>query len=168
MNEHRARWTSPLGEVLLSANEHFLTGLWFHDQKYAPEMFEPTKSAEDSKVLHSTIEWLLQYFRGDAPEHQELQVQPVGTDFQQQVWRALLSIPSGKTTTYKELADNIKKPKAVRAVGTAVGRNPVSLVIPCHRVIGSNGSLTGYAGGLPRKEALLQLEGSVNTQLSFA
>lgn len=168
MSEHRARWMSPLGEILLSANNESLSGLWFHDQKYVPESFKPTDDSESSIILNSTLDWLQQYFGGQAPHHQALNVQPLGTEFQQRVWQALLTIPNGETTTYAELAQSIDKPKAVRAVGTAVGRNPISLFIPCHRVIGSNGSLTGYAGGLERKEALLNLEGAVNAQLSLA
>ena len=83
-----------------------------------------------------------------------------GTDFQQAVWRALLSVPSGATVTYSELSQRVGKPAAVRAVGGAVGRNPLSIVVPCHRVLGANGALTGYAGGLERKTALLHLEGT--------
>ena len=168
MSEHRARWMSPLGEILLSTNDHSLTGLWFHDQKYVPDSFKPTKGSENTAAIRSAIDWLQRYFQGEAPMHDALSVEPIGTDFQRLVWDALLTIPNGKTSTYSELAQNINKPKAVRAVGTAVGRNPISLLIPCHRVIGSNGSLTGYAGGLTRKEALLTLEGSVNKQLSLA
>lgn len=171
MNEHRATWMSPLGEILLSASNDSLNGLWFHDQKYAPESFKATpysKTSHASKILNLTIDWLQQYFGGEAPHHQALNAQPQGTEFQQLVWQALLTIPSGETTTYAELAQSINKPKAVRAVGTAVGRNPISLFIPCHRVIGANGSLTGYAGGLHRKEALLNLEGTFSTRLSLA
>lgn len=168
MSEHRARWNSPLGEIWLSASENSLTGLWFHDQKYVPESFDTTENIENSDVLVSTCDWLQQYFSGEKPSHEALDVTPMGTEFQQLVWAALLSIPSGKTTTYAELAHAINKPKAIRAVGTAVGRNPISLCIPCHRVIGSNGSLTGYAGGLQRKEALLQLEGAASAQMSLA
>ena len=168
MNEHRARWKSPLGEILLSATEDTLNGLWFADQKYAPESFKSTPNSKNTPIIHSTLTWLRLYFNGDAPLHTKISVQPVGTEFQQQVWDELLRIPSGKTTTYADLAHSIGRPKAVRAVGTAVGRNPISLLIPCHRVIGTNGALTGYAGGLQRKEALLNLEGVLSTQLKLA
>lgn len=92
-------------------------------------------------------------------------MRPAGTSFQQAVWRALLDIPAGQTVTYGELATRLGRPEAVRAVAAAVGRNPVSVLIPCHRVIGADGSLTGYAGGLHRKEALLTIEGGLPATL---
>ncbi len=99
------------------------------------------------------------YFAGQR-QHFQLRLAPLGTPFQQEVWQALQKIPFGRTCSYAELAMRIQRPKAVRAVGTANGANPIAVVIPCHRVIGSNGTLTGYAGGLERKQLLLQLEGA--------
>ena len=99
-----------------------------------------------------------EYFDGNRKAF-DVPLDPQGTEFQQQVWQALLEIPYGQMASYAEVASAINKPKAVRAVGAANGRNPISILVPCHRVIGSNGSLTGYAGGLPRKQWLLQLEG---------
>ncbi len=98
------------------------------------------------------------YFKGDGGAFKEIKLDTGGTDFQKNVWRALRRIPHGHTISYAELAREIDKPKAARAVGSANGRNPISIIIPCHRVIGSNGSLTGYAGGLTRKRRLLELE----------
>jgi methylated-DNA-[protein]-cysteine S-methyltransferase len=110
-------------------------------------------------VLQQAAAQLAEYFAG-CRQCFELQLDlRAGTAFQQAVWQALLNLPYGHTTSYGELARRIGRPKAVRALGAAVGRNPVSIIVPCHRVMGADGSLTGYAGGLPRKTALLQLEG---------
>lgn len=119
------------------------------------------RSADDDpralRILDATAAWLDQYFAGgDAPYAHPLV--PVGTRFQQDVWRALLSIPYGNVATYADIARHVGRPSAVRAVGAANGRNPIAILIPCHRVIGSDGTLTGYAGGLERKQALLALE----------
>jgi methylated-DNA-[protein]-cysteine S-methyltransferase len=89
-----------------------------------------------------------------------LPLSPIGTEFQQSVWKELLQIPFGKTSTYSDIANNLNNPLSVRAVGTSNGKNPIAIIIPCHRVIGADGSLTGYAGGLWRKEVLLKLEGN--------
>ena len=168
----RQRWHSPMGEVLLQATPHALTGVWFFDQKYAPDGFEtptPAQHYDDgSRVIEATVTWLEHYFSATGGELTRPPLAPSGTEFQQSVWDALLGIPCGQTTTYGALAQQIKKPRAVRAVAAAVGRNPVSLIIPCHRVIGANGSLTGYAGGLNRKEGLLALEHSGAVQVAFS
>jgi len=159
MTENRLRYASPLGEILIAADSHALTGLWFVDQKYAPTEFIQSEKPESSRVLRATTKWLDQYFVNKRGTMRSLpEVKPSGTDFQRSVWTALLGISAGQTVTYTELAERIKRPSAVRAVAAAVGRNPISILIPCHRVIGANGSLTGYAGGLERKEALLTLE----------
>ncbi len=174
MNDYRQRWNSPLGELLLQANEHALTGVWFFDQKYAPESFSATKNRQSSIVLSETIKWLTAYFNAEVPDVSDLTFEPSGTDFQQTVWKALLTVPSGQTITYGGLANQLGKAKAVRAVAAAVGRNPISLLIPCHRVVGANGSLTGYAGGLDRKRSLLTLENArvesraTSAQLDFS
>jgi len=101
------------------------------------------------------------YFKGDKNAFDDLQLETGGTVFQQTVWRALQNIPHGQTISYSQLANNIDNPKAVRAVGGANGKNPIAIIIPCHRVIGSNGTLTGYAGGVDRKRQLLQLEAGI-------
>ena len=114
--------------------------------------------APDNPVLLKTARQLEEYFAGTRNCF-ELELDFVGTDFQKQVWAALLTIPFGETRTYSQIAQQIGKPSAVRAVGAANGRNPISIVAPCHRVIGASGKLTGFAGGLEAKERLLRLEG---------
>jgi methylated-DNA-[protein]-cysteine S-methyltransferase len=154
-----ARHASPLGGVLLAATPHGLAGLWFEGQRYHPDTTR-WRMAPDHPVLALAMRQLDEYFAGrrtrfDLP----LDLQG-GTPFQQSVWHALLGIPAGQRTSYAVLSQRIGRPTAVRAVGAAVGRNPVSIVVPCHRVVGTDGSLTGYAGGLDRKTALLRLEGT--------
>lgn len=112
-----------------------------------------------SPVIEQTIEQLNEYFRGERKTF-DLPLLPVGTDFQLKVWRALQDIPYGETITYAEEAARIGRPRSFRAVANANGRNPIAIVIPCHRVIGSNGTLTGYGGGMEAKQFLLELEGS--------
>jgi len=124
-----------------------------HHMRYNSE----TDKASRCDVLIETVSWLDNYFEGHM-DNALPQLKPSGTEFQTTVWRALLTIDSGTTITYGELARSIDKPQAVRSVAAAIGRNPISVLIPCHRVIGANGSLTGYAGGLERKQALLVME----------
>lgn len=160
---------SPLGNILIAATERGLSGLWFTDkQRYLPdERTGPGAWPEnpDHPVLQQAAEQLAEYFAG-LRSHFELPLDlACGTAFQQAVWRALLDIAPGQTISYGELSRRIGKPAAVRAVGGAVGRNPVSIIVPCHRVLGSNGSLTGYGGGLERKTALLRLEGVLEEEL---
>lgn len=149
---------SPLGPMVLAASDAGLVGVWFHDQKHLPDTSAwPTQA--DHPVLRQAAAQLAEYFAGTR-QHFELPLDVSGgTAFQQSVWQALMQIAPGNTTSYGRLSGRIAKPQAVRAVGAAVGRNPLSIVVPCHRVLGADGSLTGYAGGLPRKEALLKLEG---------
>lgn len=153
------RFDSPLGTMLLAATPKGLAGVWFVGQKHGPDT---TGWREDAAhpVLHKAIEQLRQYFAGERT-HFELTLDLQGTAFQQSVWQALLAIPPGRTTSYGEIGRQLGRPQAARAVGAAVGRNPVSIVVPCHRVLGTSGTLTGYAGGLERKTALLKLEGAL-------
>jgi methylated-DNA-[protein]-cysteine S-methyltransferase len=152
---------SPLGELRLVASPAGLAGVWF----VLRQRHEPTPDALTSwpavtahPLLDAAASQLKDYFQGHRQRFElPLDLQQ-GTPFQQSVWRALLDIPSGETTSYGTLAARIGRPQAVRAVGAAVGRNPLGIVVPCHRVVGASGSLTGYAGGLDRKQALLQLE----------
>ncbi len=151
------RWTSPLGGLLLARSAAGLAGAWFDGQKDHPgELKAPQRP--DDPLLVATIDHLRQHFDGRPPPF-TLPLDLHGTDFQRAVWQALLGIGPGQTCSYRDIATSIGAPAAVRAVGAAVGRNPVSVIVPCHRVIGRDGSLTGYAGGLDRKRALLQLEG---------
>ena len=154
---------SPLGPILLAGDGEALTGLWFEGQKYERAgVPEDAPTDETLPVFETARAWLRAYFAGKAlPELPPLR--PAGTAFQQAVWRQLLAIPYGETGTYGRLAGELAAvlghPTSARAVGSAVGRNPISLMFPCHRVLGSDGSLTGYAGGLAQKERLLILEG---------
>jgi methylated-DNA-[protein]-cysteine S-methyltransferase len=148
---------SPLGEILLTANEDALTGLHFVGEKYYPGISPAWRSSENVAVIRSAMNQLDEYFAGKRQLF-DLKLAPEGTEFQRGVWRALSALRFGETLSYAQLAQRIGKPRAVRAVGAANGRNPISIVVPCHRVIGAKGALTGYAGGLARKAALLRLE----------
>ncbi|MCL2544593.1 MAG: methylated-DNA--[protein]-cysteine S-methyltransferase [Clostridia bacterium] len=151
---------TPLGDMLAAAEEGALRGLWFLGQRYFPPQAEAWLNAAcdacDAAALDGAQAWLAAYFAGRDPVAPP-KLAPRGTAFQQRVWAALQRIPRGHTVTYAELAGRCAS--APRAVGGAVGRNPISLIVPCHRVVGANSSLTGYAGGLERKAALLALEG---------
>ncbi|MBB3192977.1 hypothetical protein CDN98_04485 [Roseateles terrae] len=152
---------TPLGRMLLARDAQGLCGVWFEAQKYHPGPLSVPRDDADP-CLRQAADWLHAYFDGSRRAAAHADGLPpmslIGTPFQQSVWRALLDIPSGETVSYGELADRLGCRAAVRAVAAAVGRNPLSVLVPCHRVIGSNGQLTGYAGGLPRKQALLALE----------
>lgn len=147
---------SPIGRLRLIASETKLVGIWFEGGRDAARP-HPALSRRSSTMLERTRAQLEEYFAGARREF-ELPLDPRGTDFQRSVWRRLLQIPYGETTTYGALARELGDPGASRAVGLANGSNPIPIVIPCHRVIGANGSLTGFGGGLPIKQALLELE----------
>jgi methylated-DNA-[protein]-cysteine S-methyltransferase len=149
------RIDSPLGPLLLAADEAGLRHIEFLSSKRAHPP-DPDWQ-EDARPLKDVIRQLRAYFAGKL-ETFDLPLAPEGTEFQQKVWRRLLDIPYGETMSYGELARRIGNPNACRAVGLANGSNPIPIIIPCHRVIGSNGKLTGYGGGLPIKEKLLALE----------
>ncbi len=156
----QARYRSPLGSMIVAATARGVAGVWFDGQRHLPDHCAWPERPGDPLLVRA-IAQLGEYFAGqriafDLP----LDLQG-GSPFQQSVWQALLGIPPGGTTSYAALSRQIGQPAAVRAVGAAVGRNPVSVVVPCHRVVGSNGALTGYAGGLERKGALLRLEGAL-------
>jgi len=145
--------TTPIGELLLiAADDGALTGV------HLPGRHGDTTGAErDDAALAPARAQLTQYFAGERTGF-DLPLRPAGGPFQQRVWEALLDIPYGETASYGELARRLGAPGAARAVGAANGRNPIAIVVPCHRVIGASGALTGYAGGLERKRALLDLE----------
>ena len=156
----QTRWTGPLGPMIVAATARGIAGIWFAGQRHIPDHAHWPRD-DANPLLRNAVAQLAEYFAGrrttfDLP----LDLQG-GTAFQQSVWQALLKIPSGSTTSYRTLGERIGAPAAMRAVGAAVGRNPVSIVVPCHRVLGSAGALTGYAGGLDRKTALLRLEGAL-------
>ena len=156
-NPVRTRFESPLGPMTLAASSQGLCGVWFDGQKHQPD---PQAWPQDAAhpVLLQTQAQLAEYFAGQRRVFDLPLDLSAGTEFQQTVWRGLLQIASGATTAYGELARRIGKPLAVRGLGAAVGRNPISIIVPCHRVLGAGGALTGYAGGLDRKTALLRLE----------
>ncbi|MCL4747354.1 MAG: methylated-DNA--[protein]-cysteine S-methyltransferase [Burkholderiaceae bacterium] len=147
-----------LGEVLLTSDGHALTGLYFAGQKDYPAIAAHWQADDDASPFPELREQWREYEAGRLRRF-ELALAPRGTPFQVRVWRALGTIACGETISYRELAQRAGCPTAIRAVGTAVGRNPLSVVIPCHRVIASDGTLAGYAGGLDRKRALLRHEG---------
>lgn len=158
-------WGSPLGNMLLAAHDEGLIGVWFEGQRHYPALLQSSESAaiqEPHPVLRETQAQLQAYFDRRLSRFELPLEQRHGTPFQQSVWQALIDIPFGETISYALLSHHMDRPTAVRAIAVAVGRNPLSIVVPCHRVVGSNGSLTGYAGGLERKAALLQLEQHTN------
>lgn len=152
---------SPIGPLLLAADDNGLQ-LLLMELDSRPWHIEPHWQPAE-RQLDEVCRQLDQYFAGQRRQF-ELRLAPRGTAFQQQVWQALQAIPYGRTCSYSELAARIERPQAVRAVGTANGANPISIIVPCHRVIGRDGSLTGYAGGLPRKQLLLELEGALQAR----
>ncbi len=153
----RCTLNSPLGPMTLAAHDSALVWLGFDGQKHAPDTSK-WPLATGHPVLHQAFEQVQQYFAAERSVFDVPLDLTDGTAFQQAVWHALLGIPFGATTSYGSIGQAMGKPAAVRAVGGAVGRNPISIIVPCHRVVGSNGALTGYAGGVDRKIALLQLE----------
>ncbi len=148
---------SPLGKVLLVADGDALRGVYFHDQKYFPAIEAAWTEDARSAVFREARRQLDEYFAGSRRRF-DIPLAPAGTSFQRAVWKAIADVPCGATRTYGELAERIGHPGCARAAGAATGRNPISIIVPCHRIIGSNGSLTGYAGGLDRKRHLLTLE----------
>jgi methylated-DNA-[protein]-cysteine S-methyltransferase len=154
-------WTevaSPIGTLLLSGDGDTLTGVYMERHRHEPEPAVRSGRRDDG-AFRTAREQLEAYFAGELQVF-DLPLAPQGTDFQQRVWMALGQIPYGTTISYSELARRIGNPQAVRAVGAANGRNPISIIVPCHRVIGADGSLTGFGGGIERKRWLLAHEAS--------
>lgn len=154
----QARINTPLGPLTLAATSRGLALAWFDGQAHRTETVDaPVRPAHPHLALAARE--FADYWR-DACTQFTVALDPQGTAFQQSVWRVLRGIAPGALSTYGEVARRIGKPAAVRAVGAAISRNPISIIVPCHRVVGRDGSLTGYAGGLPRKQALLEREGA--------
>ncbi len=153
------RHDSPVGPLLLAADDAALRVIEFPSPRHAVTR-DATWSAGDNSILNEACVQLEEYFAGRRRRF-ELPLGPRGTPFQCIVWRALADIPYGTTISYAQLATRVGKASATRAVGAANGRNPLPLVLPCHRVVGSDGSLTGFGGGLPTKRFLLELEGAL-------
>lgn len=162
-----AECTSTQGNLYLAATPQGLAGMWFTDQRHLPDVSRWQRHHDTSRqrVLKQTQQQLEAYFAGELQQFDLPLDLSAGTPFQQVVWQALLKIPFGQTTSYGALSSSIGKPLAVRAVGTAIGRNPIGIIVPCHRVVGADSSLTGYAGGLHRKEAFLTLEGAISASV---
>ena len=151
-------FSSPLGNILLAADDVGLAGVWFETQKYFALRLPAEVEARETPTLTDTKRWLDVYFSGREPDFTP-PLHPVGSPFQQKIWELLLQIPYGQTTTYGALAKRLNAGRmSAQAVGGAVGHNEISIIVPCHRVVGTNGSLTGYAGGLDRKIKLLEIE----------
>lgn len=156
------KYNSPLGVITLAGSSEALTGLWFDGQKYFGDNLPNEYKQDRLPVFDETVKWLDIYFSGRNPGF----MPPLSfnaSPFRKTVWEILLTISYGKTMTYGEIADKIAAQKGIesmsaQAVGGAVGHNPISIIVPCHRVVGTNGSLTGYAGGIERKTKLLELE----------
>jgi methylated-DNA-[protein]-cysteine S-methyltransferase len=147
---------SPIGDLLLTGNGHALTGLYMSPHKGGPV---GDHASDGGSFFDDVIAQLHSYFAGERTTF-DVVLRPTGTPFQLRVWAELSRIPYGETISYGELARRVDSPSAFRAVGQANGRNPISVIVPCHRVIGANGSLAGYGGGPERKRFLLDLEGS--------
>lgn len=162
---YEMKYDSPVGRLILASDGLNLAGLWMEGQKYfggtVPGELRPN---EELEVFSRAKDWLDRYFNGKKPEPSELPLAPVGGEFRQTVWELLCEIPYGELTTYGQIAREAAKrlqreSMSAQAVGGAVGHNPISIIIPCHRVVGTGGSLTGYAGGIDKKIWLLKHEG---------
>lgn len=158
-------YPSVIGQLTVASDGQSITGLWMEGQKnFGSTISEPILDGNNISVLQAAQEWLDHYFSGVKQSPEELPLRLIGTPFQQEVWGVLLQIPYGHLMTYGDIARRIAKlhgreSMSAQAVGNAIGKNPISIILPCHRVVGKEGKLTGYAGGTDRKIALLQLEG---------
>ncbi len=172
--EYIYQYSSPLGPIHLASDGEAIVGLWFEGQKYFAQSLGPDVQEKDLPIFRQTAAWLDAYFaklpqsgnRAAADALPELpRLAPRGSEFRQRVWQMLLEIPYGEVTTYGALAKKLGRSMSAQAVGGAVGHNPISILIPCHRVVGTDGSLTGYAGGIEKKVELLRLEGVLPCRL---
>ena len=154
-----ARFATPLGTMLATAAGDALTGLYFEGQRHMPAM-SPEWIEDDAQPFAACRRQVDEYFAGKRRTF-DVALRPIGSDFQRRVWIEIARIPYGETLTYAQLAARAGAPGSARAAGAATGRNPHTLIVPCHRVVGSDGSLTGYAGGVGRKAKLLDLEGAL-------
>ena len=157
---------SPVGQLTLVARDGKLSAILWEKERANRVRLGQLQEANSSPVLLETERQLQEYFAGTRSQF-TLELDFSGTDFQKQVWQTLLTIPFGETRSYSQIARQIGNPKAVRAVGAANGRNPISIIAPCHRVIGASGELTGFAGGLQAKQYLLALEGTGQAEMAF-
>jgi len=166
MTYHYKLMPSPVGELTLVARDGKLSAILWEVERANRVRLGELIEANDSPVLRETERQLKEYFAGTRNQF-ELELDFAGTDFQKQVWQALLTIPFGETRSYSQIAEQIGNPKAVRAGGAANGRNPISIIAPCHRVVGASGGLTGFAGGLEAKQYLLPHEDRSQAKMAF-
>lgn len=160
-------YKSPIGQILIGTKDNKLVGVWIENQKYYLSDFKEKVERVDNynnEAITKTKKWLDKYFNKEKPNVNELEIDLIGSEFRKSVWEVLKKIPYGEVITYNDIAKEIAKQKGInkmsaQAVGGAVGHNPISIIIPCHRVVGANGSLTGYAGGIKNKKYLLEHEG---------
>ncbi|HYC45678.1 MAG TPA: methylated-DNA--[protein]-cysteine S-methyltransferase [Burkholderiales bacterium] len=160
-------YQSPYGQMLLVAGNEALSGVYFDGQKYHPGIDPEWRRDSHHAPLAQAKRELSEYF-GRERRRFDVALAPEGTPYQQSVWSAISTVAFGETVTYGELARRAGSPRNARAAGAATGRNPLTIIVPCHRIVGSSGSLTGYAGGLERKRALLALESPIPDLLSAA
>ena len=160
-------YDSPHGRMLLVAGDDGLAGVYFDGQKYLPRIGPDWRRDVRHAPLRQAKQELSEYFGGERKRF-ETALAPVGTPFQQSVWKAISTVGFGETISYRELARRAGCAGSERAAGAATGRNPIGIIVPCHRIVGSDGSLTGYAGGLDRKRALLALESGIRDLLAAA
>lgn len=157
-------YPSPVGKITIASNEKNIIGLWLDQQKYYMDVLKGKEYQEkETETILLAKNWLDKYFHHEKPEIDELPIELIGSDFRKQVWKILAEIPYGRVVTYGDIAKQMARQKGIlkmsaQAVGGAVGHNPISIIIPCHRVVGANGSLTGYSGGIEIKAKLLELE----------
>ena len=168
--QYISHYPSPIGNMLLAADEMGLTGLWFEGQKYFALDLDKEHEEKEIPLFEKVKQWLDIYFSGKEPDF-TIPLHFTGTEFQKEVWEILCTIPYGQTMTYGEIAKRIASRKGLphmsaQAIGGAVGHNRISIIVPCHRVVGADGSLTGYAGGIEKKVKLLKLEKVNMKQLS--
>ena len=149
-------YSSPIGEILIVSDGEAICGIWFYGQNHFPS-FDNLIQNDELPIFKAVKKWLDDYFKGKNPEI-DFKLKPDGSQFRLKVWRILSEIPYGETLTYGEIARKISPEMSARAVGGAVGHNPIAILIPCHRVLGSNGKLTGYAAGIDKKIELLKIE----------
>jgi methylated-DNA-[protein]-cysteine S-methyltransferase len=164
---HATTCDTPLGRLWLAASADGLAGAWFHGQRHFAGPQPSWRDGADDRVLRDAAAQIQAYFAGRLRRF-DLPLAPHGTPFQRAVWRAIAQVPYAGCISYSELARAAGVPAAVRAAGAATGRNPVSIVVPCHRIVGARGALTGYAGGLDRKRTLLALEAGAQVQAQAA
>ena len=150
-------YSSPIGEIMIASDGEAVCGAWFLDQKHFKSTIDDVTVNDDLAIFKKVTRWFDDYFNGLNPEI-DFKLRPDGSDFRKRVWKVLSEIPYGETLTYGEIASMISPEMSARAVGGAVGHNPIAILIPCHRVLGADGKLTGYAGGIDRKIQLLRLE----------